>query len=128
MDEALIRKLFITCNTILLHTLILKYFGIKKHFLAKFVFASQEGCLCNWYDHDFREIHDMCISRSSFNKFISRAYSALSRLTTCSPPPSPFRNGHICKKDAQCAKTNEKYIFRFLVFELWSKFLEYFEK
>ena len=38
-----------------------------------------------------------------------------------------LRNGHICMKDAQCSETNKKSIFLFLVFELWSKFLEYFE-
>ena len=46
-------------------------------------------------------------------------------------PPSPLlRNSHICMKDAQCAETNEKSIFRFLqflVFEFWLNFLEYFD-
>ena len=31
-----------------------------------------------------------------------------------------FRRGHICMKDAECAVVNEKSIFRFLVFEIWS--------
>ena len=45
--------------------------------------------------------------------------------------PHSFRNGHICMKDAQSAETNEKLIFRFFgffFFELWTKFLRYFEK
>ena len=39
------------------------------------------------------------------------------------PPTAPLRNSRIFMKDAQCAETNEKYIFRFfrfLFFELWS--------
>ena len=42
----------------------------------------------------------------------------------------PLKNDHICMKDVQCAEMNENLIFqffRFLIFELWSKFLEYFE-
>ena len=31
-----------------------------------------------------------------------------------------FKSFHIYMKDAESAKTNEKSIFRFLVFELWS--------
>ena len=30
----------------------------------------------------------------------------------------PLRNGHICVKYARCVETNEKSIFRFLIFEL----------
>ena len=40
----------------------------------------------------------------------------------CRPPPSFFRNGHIYMKNAQCAETNENFIFqilRFLFYELW---------
>ena len=32
----------------------------------------------------------------------------------------PLRSGHIFRKDALCAEMNEKSIFRFLFFELWS--------
>ena len=33
-----------------------------------------------------------------------------------------FKSGHIYMKDAECAKTNKKSIFRLLVFEIWSFF------
>ena len=45
-----------------------------------------------------------------------------SQLRICRQPPHILSNGHIYMKDAQCAKTNEKIIFRFmriLFFELW---------
>ena len=38
-------------------------------------------------------------------------------------PPS-LRNSQIYMKDANCAETNEKSIFRFLFFELWWKFIQ----
>ena len=41
-------------------------------------------------------------------------FLALSQVRIC----SPLRNGQIFMKDAQCAETNEKLIFRFLLFEL----------
>ena len=30
------------------------------------------------------------------------------------------KSGYIYMKDAECAETNEKSIFRFLIFEMWS--------
>ena len=47
----------------------------------------------------------------------------LSVLTLCQVRmvvPPPLRNGRIFMKAAECAETNEKSIFRFLVFEIWS--------
>ena len=32
----------------------------------------------------------------------------------------PFRNGHVCMKNVQCAETNEKSILQFLFVGLWS--------
>ena len=31
------------------------------------------------------------------------------------PPPLPFKSGHIYMKNTQCAETNDESIFRFLV-------------
>ena len=44
---------------------------------------------------------------------------ALSQVRICKPP-LPIRNGQIFLKDAQCAETNEKSIFRFLFLEILS--------
>jgi len=57
--------------------------------------------------------------------------SGPSQLPICRPLPPPLtpalRNGHICMKEAQCAEANEKSILQFLVFELLSEFLTYFD-
>ena len=56
---------------------------------------------------------------------VVRKYLGLVSITdmqTSPPPTPPFINGHKFMKDAQCAETNEKSIFRFLrflFFELW---------
>ena len=36
------------------------------------------------------------------------------------PKKKSFKSGQIYMKDAECAKMNEKSIFRYLFFELWS--------
>ena len=47
---------------------------------------------------------------------------------TQTPLPRLHKSGHIGRKDAQCAETCEKTIFRYLVFEIWlilyAKFVE----
>ena len=58
-------------------------------------------------------------------------YKALSQLTI-SRHPAPLKSGHIGIRDAQCAETNQKTIFRFLSFKIWSimcsKFSEFLSK
>ena len=40
-------------------------------------------------------------------------------MQTPPPPPPPLSFDPIFMKDAECAESNEKSIFRFLFFELW---------
>jgi len=50
-------------------------------------------------------------------------WKVLSQLTTCRHPPPPLKSGKIgflVQKVAQCSETDEKSIFRFLVFEIRS--------
>jgi len=50
-------------------------------------------------------------------------WKVLSQLTTCRHPPPPLKSGKIgflVQKVSQCSETNEKSIFRFLVFEILS--------
>ena len=53
-----------------------------------------------------------CISNSQVTKFNFQVCHRLNK--------NSFKSGQIYIKDAPCAKTNAKSIFRFLFFDLWS--------
>ena len=61
-----------------------------------------------------------------------RSSVLITDIQTPPPPPLPLKNSLIYMKDAQCAETNERYIFLFMFIDLWtilySTFLENWPK
>ena len=56
----------------------------------------------------------LTISQKNYNNCSKKKALSQIRNNNMQTSPHPLKSGHIGTKDAQCAKTNEKSIFRFL--------------
>ena len=66
------------------------------------------------------------LTHSSERIFDPSRYTCIGLFLVNDMQTPPLRNGYIYMKDAQCTETNEKSIFRFLFFELWSILYSHF--